>query len=284
MAKHILSLAERVKKRLEGIQRSEWARDYIGASVVAHVCGRALFYMREKAPASAHNAQTLRIFDFGNTIEDLVVCWLREAGFQVYDKNPVTGDQFRFYTPEGAVLGHADGVLSTRRLVPDLYDIAATSLSLLEIKSHNQRNFDQVVNLGVERGKFEHYAQMQCYLADDSTIRQAFGTPLLPKECLYVAVNKNDCEVYVEQVAPNRTVFLQCLSRIRSKNSALAPPPRIASSAEKSPCKWCGYKIHCWQDDRQTAEMDFRASSTSGGGNVVSPGVSQADHFGHSEW
>lgn len=282
-----MTLARHIQKALSNMTRAEQSRTYIGASIVASPCDRELFYIKERVQQAPNDAQSLRIFDFGNAIETLAVEWLRAAGFFIYDRSPVTGEQFRVTLPTGETLGHADGIIATYPLHPDLFtntqDRTTPRVAILEIKSHNARSFNAVVNLGVERAKFEHFAQMQCYINGTRHLATDFNSNEKINTAIYVAVNKDTCEIHIEEVPADNSVFVQCLSRIRATNRASAPPPRIKSSASLSPCKWCNYKIHCFKDNR-TPALPERAPDAVARGAVVQIPVSSKTHSCDPEW
>jgi hypothetical protein len=241
--------ATRIAKALNAVQRTEVPRDYIGASVGGYACSRMLFYIRERVATSSPKARVLRIFDFGNSIETLAVKWLRDAGFYVYDTDPRTGDQFKV---TGEYLsGHGDGVISNVPLLPDLYVRRANPIiRALEIKSHKAARYADVSDLGVKHSKFEHYAQIQSYLDNSDQMLSAFGIKGKIDTGLYVAINKDTCEVYLEEVAFDSEVCDSINDRAKFVQGAPSPPPRLADSKTKSPCKYCDYKVHCFKDNR----------------------------------
>lgn len=246
--------AKLVAKRMNAVTRVSTPRDYIGASIIATPCDRALFYARERVPQASPSARALRIFDFGDAIELLAVRWLRDAGFFVYTHNPATGGQFRVQTSDGTLGGHCDGVIALQRLPSDLFDsVDASSVRLIEVKSHKQARFNDVSDLGVRESKFEHYAQMVTYMHESRTIAAALGMQMMIASCLYVAVNKDTSEVYLEEVAYDAGTFGSIADRAQRIARAKSPPHRIANDPKRSPCKYCDFSTHCFADNRASS-------------------------------
>lgn len=88
---------------------SQEKRKYLGASMLGDECMRKvqLQYLGNQAKVSA---QTLRTFDIGHRLEDLVAEWLRIAGFDLKTRNE-NGEQFGFSVADGKLQGHADGII-----------------------------------------------------------------------------------------------------------------------------------------------------------------------------
>lgn len=255
--------ATQVAKQLETYSRPEELRDYVGASILGTNCERVLRYVHERVRPTPPYAKSLRIFEFGDAIETLVVHWLKACftplGFHVYDRNPLTGDQFRCMSEKDGMRigGHADGLLSAQSLLPDLWEamplherLTPEFVRLIEVKSHKNDRFEEVRDLGVQESKFEHYAQVQKYMRDSKQLTSAFGLPVQLTQCLYVAVNKDTCEIYTEDIAFDDDTAERLESRARRAVSAPTLTPRLSSDPKKGPCKWCDYAVHCYADER----------------------------------
>ena len=88
-------------------------RQYLGASRLGVACERALQFEYAKAPID-HGRDTpgrmLRIFERGHVMEDCMVAWLRDAGFDLRTRK-ADGEQFGFSVADGRLQGHIDGVI-----------------------------------------------------------------------------------------------------------------------------------------------------------------------------
>lgn len=110
-------------------------RGYLGASMIGGECERAVWYKFVGAAPSRIPARIHRKFDGGHDKEARVVQWLREAGYEVMDKNPRARSehgQYGAYIWGGIFGGHTDGFVrgSDRHEILDLGE----SWHLLECK------------------------------------------------------------------------------------------------------------------------------------------------------
>lgn len=251
--KHRGPIGDHVGRLLDQRTRTERVRDYIGASVIGKPCDRELFYIKERVKVDPPEPRVLRIFEFGDAIETLVVRWLRECGVFVHDRDPHTGDQFMLTSDEGDTIGHMDGVVSWHVITPNLFDegFDTRPFYFLEVKSHKDARFNDVAELGCEASKFEHYAQLQTYMHHGRRLmRELFAIDRRPTAGLYIAVNKDTSEVYCEEISYDEERAGRLQSRAARITRASSPGPRLAPSIDKSPCKWCDYKVHCFNDNR----------------------------------
>ena len=88
-------------------------RQYLGASRLGVACERALQFEYAKAPVDHGReipGRMLRIFERGHVMEDCMVAWLRDAGFDLRTRK-ADGEQFGFSVAEGRLQGHIDGVI-----------------------------------------------------------------------------------------------------------------------------------------------------------------------------
>lgn len=240
--------------RIDKIVREETPRDNndtIGASMLGTGCDRSLFYIKEHPIKNPNPHRVYRIFDFGNAIEALTIEWLREAGLYVYDRNPKTHKQLDIVGEN--YTGHADGIISTLPVPISKGKVSSNNTYVLEIKSHKDSKFWDVVDLGIRENNFQHYAQLQIYIGHSHELMQQIGwigCSVKLDKGIYVAVNKDTCEIYCEEVPFDAETFDNLSARARKIARASSPPPRIAPRPDLSPCKYCGYQIHCFNDKR----------------------------------
>ena len=89
------------------------SREYLGASRLGAACERQLQYEYAKAPVDhdkGFSGRLLRIFERGHRTEEMVIRWLRLAGFNLRTED-ADGQQFGFSVARGRLRGHVDGVL-----------------------------------------------------------------------------------------------------------------------------------------------------------------------------
>lgn len=168
-------------------------RTHLGASVIGGDCARAVAYGfrwaykrpprgKKGEPEVQAASRMIRLWNRGHMEEARFIALLLTAGIQVYQQD-ANGKQFRMSNVGGHFSGSGDGFVLG---VPDL---PAGVPCLGEFKTHSADSFEKLVDLGVRLSKPSHYTQMQTYMGH-------FGVVY----ALYVAVNKNNDELYCEIV------------------------------------------------------------------------------------
>lgn len=183
-------------------------RDYIGASIIATECERALWYGFRWAKLPGFPPRIRRRFKTGDTYEDRVAFRLEQTGrFRVTTKNPRARNdkqQYRFeYGPLGGLLaGHTDGwceadtdtwlelgvpesmalaidkdpvLLEIKALVSAKYHYAADDheyLHPLKNKSSGtvEGRWFGLRRKGVLKSQKEHFGQAQAYMGMSDTV------------------------------------------------------------------------------------------------------------------
>lgn len=247
-------------------------RGYLGASVAGKPCPRQLWYDYRwfRGLGVSHTARLQRLFDRGHDEELRVHRWLIGAGFEVqaYSNslhfNPETKDyasapwgapvvapwqdvsdsalhrkmaaqwgtqsaQWRFDRFGGHYGGSSDG----RVRVPENLAYAGKWV-LLEVKTHNSKSFTLLQQKGVITSKPVHFTQMQLYMHE-------FELPA----ALYIAVNKNDDDIYAEFVTYKPELAQQYTDRVRGILESQAPPKRISDDSSWWECRFCDYSELC---------------------------------------
>ena len=104
-------------------ERKQPRRKYLGASSLGDPCSRKLQYRymnQQIDEGKGFPAKTLRIFGLGHTIEDMMVMYFRDAGFDL--RTEKKGEQFGFETAGGEVRGHCGNVsLLTKKSLTNLF-------------------------------------------------------------------------------------------------------------------------------------------------------------------
>lgn len=225
-------------------------RSHLGASMIGRECARELWYNFHWAKAPKFEGRMLRLFNRGHLEEPRLVAMLMMIGCQVWSQDG-KGDQYRV-TGVGGHFGSAiDGVLSG---CPDAPDTPI----LGEFKTYNDKQFTKLAGKsedfreflasllnphlprvkftgkGVKVAKFEHYVQMQIYM----------GYYKLPR-ALYLAVNKNDDQLYGEIVEFDKAIYELYWNRAEKIIMADTIPPRISDSPGFFKCEYCDFKRVC---------------------------------------
>lgn len=220
------ALARRIVDGIRSVytrRAEDWRRDHLGASIIGHDCDRHLWLSFRWAQAPNHDGKQLRLFERGKREEEWIIEDLRAAGLTVRNRDD-DGAQFRVTL---GTTGHAGGSMD------GIIEIDGVEY-LAEIKTHNGKSFDRLVEKGVRQAKPEHFAQMQAYMAD-----AGLGA------AVYIAVCKDDDRMYVEIVDSDVTFALRLAKRADAIVRATEPPPRELD-AQHPPCLYTSADGKLW--------------------------------------
>ena len=167
-----------------------------------------------------------RLFETGHLQEDRIVGDLKAAGLKVWEKDEC-GEQFQYVDETGHFITKVDGVLKG---YPESEDVP----HVLEIKTHNKNSFSGVQKHGVQKSKPLHYAQVQISMALSGMKRSA-----------YVALCKDDEQIYVERIKEDKPEQDKLKKRIISLVEATIKPAGISENGESFGCKFCDMKTVC---------------------------------------
>ena len=212
-------------------------RKYLGASSLGDSCTRKLQYRYMNHPideGKGFPAKTLRTFALGHTIEDMMIMYFRDAGFDL--RTEKRGEQFGFETANGEVRGHIDGVICSG-------PVHLAYPMLWECKSASDKKFKEFVRKGVAEANPVYAAQIALY--------QAYMN-LSDNPCCFTVLNKNTSEIYIELV-PFDSALAQATSdkavNIIKATQAQEMLPRVAQNDDYFACKWCEFRNTCWEKE-----------------------------------
>jgi hypothetical protein len=199
-----------------------YPRHYLGLSANGEECLRSMQYAWRWAYKRRLLNRISRLFRVGHYGEDDIINELEALGCKI------TGRQIFIESLGGHWLGHIDGIIE----LP-----GECTKNLLEIKTHNQKNFNALLKHGVKKAFPKHYDQMQAYMSHKE----------IPKRGVYVAINKNDSTVAIIKVDYDEERARQ-LERIRldiiTTDKLL---PRIDKATEDYfKCRFCDAKNVCF--------------------------------------
>ena len=208
-------------------------RDYLGVSSIGDDCLRKVQLQYEGKEAE-FSASTLRTFDIGHCLEDLVAEWLRISGFNLKTKNE-NGEQFGFSTAEGRIKGHVDGKIVD--VSEDLKQFFPRLPLLWECKTLNHKSFQETAKKGLMLTKSLYYAQVQLYMAY-----------LELEQCLFTALDKDTSELYFELVPFDSEAAQRYSDRavqiIKASENGEAVPC-ISADPSFFKCKMCAFRNEC---------------------------------------
>lgn len=200
--------------------RQEPPRPHLGGSIIGHKCNRYLWLNFRWAVQEEFKGRILRLFRRGHHEENWIVSDLKAIGIDVQEFDPSTGEQYRF--SDGHFSGSLDGIALSG--VPE----APEKKHVLEFKTHALKSFTDLQKNGVEKSKPTHYAQMQVYMLSQDIDR-----------ALYVAVCKNDDEIYTERVRLNKTIAKELNIKAQDIIASDRMPEPMTYDATFFECKWC---------------------------------------------
>lgn len=206
--------------RINGPNIPQSPRSYMGMSGLGHACPRYLWYNFRRCFLSSHSPRMLRLFGRGHREEKHLIIVLQNIGIQVW------GDQTGFEDHDGYIKGHCDGFAKGVIEAPLTTHIA-------EFKTMNDKSFKSTHKKGVEKDKPIYYAQMQLYMKYSGC-----------KRALFMAVNKNDDNIYIERVKYVATTANMLVARGKSIVDSPEPPPR-AFSKTWFECRFCDARSIC---------------------------------------
>lgn len=202
-------------------------RSHMGASGIGKECDRAIWYSFRWHTKSKFDGRMVRLFNRGHLEEGRIIALLMMIGIEVW-QHDAQGNQFSISGSHGHFGGSGDGV---SRGIPDL---PPGTVAILEFKTHSEKSFAKLKKEGVYEAKLEHYIQMTMYMSKMS----------IPA-ALYVAVNKNTDELYMEIVTLNASTAQLFEERADKIIWMKTPPTRVNSSPGSFKCMYCDHKPVC---------------------------------------
>jgi len=195
-------------------------RPYLGMSIAGHACDRYLWYTFRWCYEEVLEERMVRLFDRGHREEPVIIDLLSRIGINVI------GQQTTISTAFGHVKGHCDGIA---------YNVieAPKTPHLFELKTLSEKYFKELARDRVEKAKPVYHAQMQLYMKH-----------LKLKRSLFVGVNKNTDELYIERVYYNKDIASFLDARSEKIVLSLEPPTKTFKSTWYQ-CKFCSARDIC---------------------------------------
>jgi hypothetical protein len=224
----------------------------ISVSTLADECARKLFYdFRWTTPHEHIQGRTLRLFETGNIEEQRWIDNLRRIGCEVVDRDE-QGRQIMVEACDGHVRGYLDSEILG---LPE----APKTIHVGEMKSHNLKSFTALKKLKVKAAKPEHYCQIQTYMYVRNRTRG-----------IYLAVCKDNDELYVERMELDLPYVLRMLARAQGIINANEPPAKLHEDPNHKmafKCGWCKHRGVCHEGEwpRRNCRTCLYSSPEAGG-------------------
>lgn len=209
--------------------QEEAFRSHLGASLIGRECDRELWYNFHWAKRPHFSGRIMRLFNRGHLEEARFVALLLMIGCQVWQMDS-TGKQFRISDHGGHFGSALDSVVQGLPEYP-------TEPILAEFKTHGDKSFQKLKKEGVRSSKPEHFVQMQIYMRKMGLNR-----------ALYLAVNKNDDELYAEYIELMPEIADQYIDRAGRIIYIKQAPKKINQSPGFFKCKFCDMSSICHTD------------------------------------
>lgn len=213
-------------------------RSHLGASQIGRKCSREVWLSWRWAVIKRFKPRMLRLVNRGHLEEARFLALLEMIGMQF--SFPEDGGQERISDFAGHYGSALDAVMFG---CPD----APGEWILGEFKTHNTKSFCKLVVDGVASAKPEHYDQMQ----------SCMGRRGIHK-CLYLAVNKNDDDLFGQIV----TYDGSCESAVRARASDIITrrdaPRRLSDDPSNFDCTYCDAKQRCHFPDQAPLFVNCR--------------------------
>ena len=227
----------------------------MGASIIGHPCARYVWLSWRWVKKAQFSGRVLRMFDTGKREESRLLEELRGIGAQVWDTDPNTGEQWRVSACDGHFGGSLDGVAKG---LPE----APKTAAVIEFKTHNAKSFADLLSKKVAGSKPQHFDQLQIYM----------GLMELER-ALYLAVNKDTDDVYVEWIHFDKDHFENLIDYAQGLIAMPTPPEPISNDPSNWQCKGCTFHEVC--HGGIAADANCRTCCH------ASPIVNSAWHCGH---
>ena len=219
----MVAIPQNTNTTLHVIEHGEVAqvtRPYLGMSSLGHSCPRYLWYAFRWCYTEYHTPRKLRLFNRGHREEPAMIEQLNRKGIRFW------GAQTEFTCAHGHCLGHCDGFC-------DKVIEAPKTVHLAEFKTISDTYMKKLKKDGVKLYSPAYYGQTQIYMKHANLTR-----------CLFMAVNKNDDEYYIERIRYDENYAANLERKAENIILSEGPPPKQFESTWFE-CKWCAAKDIC---------------------------------------
>lgn len=232
-----MDYGQRLAQLIDAATASELAEDglryHLGGSVIGSKCMREVWLSYRWAAREEFEGRMLRLFNRGHREEEVFATLFRRVGATVWTAD-ANGQQYRVKCLDGHGGGSLDGVAIN---LPDLPAHVPNGAAVLcEMKTHNDKQFKNLVKKGVRTSHPKHYKQAQFYMHNAGL-----------KFCLYCAVNKNDDSLHFEFFDYDPATGNYLTNRGETIIFGSGIPPRISENPSWFECTFCAMRGVCFK-------------------------------------
>lgn len=235
-------LAKQIKDRINQFcvaTMSDGHRSHLGASIIGDECSRKLWYGFRWVHLEKFDGRMLRLFKRGHTEEEKIIKLLQGIGATVNDVDPMTGKQFRLSAVNGHFGGSCDGNLELpvngEPLTVFVFDSEEVPVFLTEYKTGADKYYKMIdKSKSVAITKPIHFSQMNTY-----------GLKFGLKYAVYIMVNKNNDDLYVEIVELDHSQGSQMIRKAEDIITSKVPPVKLSQDSTFWECKFCSFGAIC---------------------------------------
>lgn len=204
-------------------------RWHLGASSIGGPCDRALWYTFHWATKDSRNGRMKRLHERGKEEEAKINKMLRGIGCKVNDINPDTGKQWVVSWHKGHFGGSMDGEL----WLPPSWNIPNKFIPEFKT-SGTGAAFNNYEKKGLEVHKEQYFMQHSLY---------GYGRKCM--DGLFIAVNKNDDDLYIEPVELSAERAEFGIRRAANIITTDYVPAKISTKSTYFECVMCDHKSVC---------------------------------------
>ena len=211
-------------------------RDYLGASILGEACQRKLWLQFHKyVEPEQFSSRMLRLLYRGQREEGMFEMYLRETGFTIIEN---CMSQTRW--TDGFMSGAGDGVVEKNG---ERYCV--------EYKTHSLAQFKTLTRGELIITHPKHFTQCQVNALKFNCVG-----------AIYLAVNKDNDELFCDVIALDNEFANQELAKGEYVTMADKAPDRIASKPTSHLCKFCHAKNVCFGFDQPRINCRSCTSAT----------------------
>lgn len=204
-------------------------RTHLGISEIGHSCARYVWFKFRWMVREKFDGRMLRLFAEGHRQETELAKYLEGIGFAVKLVD-VDGKQIRVAKTCG---GHFGGSTDGGTHLPTRYGNWPDEI-LIEFKTANLSWFTKISNMGVVKGKYQHWIQACTY-----------GKKLGIHYVLYICLGKNDSDIDIELLELDWDLAQEQERKAEFIILSQTPPPRLSNTPSYWECRMCPAKAIC---------------------------------------